>query len=174
MAEHQLKAASADIGAARAAFFPRISLTTSMGTMGSELSRLFKSGSSTWTFAPQVVLPIFDTGARRANLKATEAGRDIALARYEKAIQVAFREVADALAQRGTLDDQLAAQESLTQALERTHSLAKARYDAGIDSYLSVLDAQRSLNSAQQGVITLRRARYGNLVGLYKVLGGGR
>jgi multidrug efflux system outer membrane protein len=174
MAEHQLKAANADIGAARAAFFPRISLTTSVGTMGSELSGLFKSGSSTWAFSPQIVLPIFDTGARRANLKATEAGRDIALAQYEKAIQVAFREVADALAQRGTLDDQLAAQESLTQALERTHSLAKARYDAGIDSYLGVLDAQRSLYSAQQGVIALRRARYGNLVGLYKVLGGGR
>ena len=173
MAEHQLKAANADIGAARAAFFPRISLTTNVGAMGSELSGLFKSGSSTWTFAPQIVLPIFDTGARRANLKVARADRDIALAQYEKAIQAAFREVADALAQRGTLEDQLAAQASLTQALERTHALATARYTAGIDGYLSVLDAQRSLYAAQQGLIALRRARYGNLVTLYKVLGGG-
>lgn len=173
MAENQLKAANANIGAARAAFFPRISLTTSLGTMGSELTGLFRSGSDTWAFSPQVILPIFDTGARRANLKAAHVDRDIALAQYDKAIQGAFREVADTLAQRGTLDEQLAAQEALAQALERTHHLASARYAAGIDGYLSVLDAQRSLYGAQQAVIALRRARYGNLVTLYKVLGGG-
>lgn len=173
MAESQLKAANANIGAARAAFFPRISLTTSLGTMGSELTGLFKSGSDTWAFSPQIVLPIFDTGARRANLKAAHVDRDIALAQYDKAIQGAFREVADTLAQRGTLDEQLAAQEALAQALERTHHLASARYAAGIDGYLSVLDAQRSLYGAQQAVIALRRARHGNLVTLYKVLGGG-
>jgi multidrug efflux system outer membrane protein len=173
MAESQLKAANANIGAARAAFFPRISLTTSLGTMGSELSGLFKSGSETWAFSPQIVLPIFDTGARRANLKVANTNRDISLAQYEKAIQVAFREVADALAQRGTLDEQLASQEALTQALEGAYRLAQARYGAGIDSYLSVLDAQRSLYAAQQGLIALRQARIGNLISLYKVLGGG-
>jgi multidrug efflux system outer membrane protein len=173
MAESQLKAANANIGAARAAFFPRISLTTSLGTMGSELSGLFKSGSEIWAFSPQIVLPIFDTGARRANLKVANANRDIALAQYEKAIQVAFREVADALAQRGTLDEQLASQEALTQALEGAYRLAQARYGAGIDSYLSVLDAQRSLYAAQQGLIALRQAKVGNLISLYKVLGGG-
>ncbi|WP_275975700.1 efflux transporter outer membrane subunit [Geothrix terrae] len=173
MAENQLKAANANIGAARAAFFPRISLTTNVGTMDRQLSGLFQSGSDAWTFSPQIVLPIFDTGARRANLKAANADRDIALAQYEKAIQVAFREVADALAQRGTLDDQLAAQESLTQALEGTYRLAQARYTAGIDGYLGVLDAQRSYYAAQQGLIALRQAKYGNLVSLYKVLGGG-
>jgi len=172
-AEHQLKAANANIGAARAAFFPRITLTSSLGTMGSELSGLFKTGSDTWAFSPQVVLPIFDTGARRANLKAAQAGRDLALAQYEKAIQVAFREVADALVQRGTLEDQLAAQAALVQALEGAHRLAQARYTAGVDGYLSVLDAQRSLYAAHQGLIALRQARTGNLVGLYKVLGGG-
>lgn len=174
MAENQLKAANANIGAARAAFFPRISLTTDIGTMGSSLSGLFQSGSNYWLFSPQIVLPIFDTGARRANLKVANADRDLYLAQYEKAIQVAFREVADALAQRGTLNDQFAAQEALTQALRTTYTLATARYKAGIDSYLSVLDAQRSLYAAEQGLIALRRARYGNLVTLYKVLGGGQ
>lgn len=172
-AEHQLKAANANIGAARAAFFPRITLTSSLGTMGSELSGLFKTGSDTWAFSPQVVLPIFDTGARRANLKAAHAGRDLALAQYEKALQVAFREVADALVQRDTLGDQLAAQTALVQALEGAHRLAQARYTAGLDGYLSVLDAQRSLYAAQQGLIVLRQAKAGSLIGLYKVLGGG-
>lgn len=173
MAENQLKAANANIGAARAAFFPRISLTTNIGTMDSELSGLFKSGSDAWVFSPQIVLPIFDMGARRANLKVANTDRDIYVAQYEKAIQVAFKEVADALAQRGTLDDQLTAQEALTKALEGTYRLASARYNAGIDGYLGVLDAQRSLYAAQQGLITLRRAKYGNLITLYKALGGG-
>lgn len=173
LAERQLRAANANIGAARAAFFPRITLTTSLGTLDRELSGLFKSGSDTWAFSPRIVLPIFDAGARRANLKAATAERDIALAQYEKAIQTAFREVADALAQRGTLDEQLAAQESLTGALEGAHRLAQARYTAGLDGYLSVLDAQRSLYAAQQGLIVLRQAKAGSLIGLYKVLGGG-
>lgn len=173
MAENQLKAANANIGAARAAFFPRISLTTSFGTMGNELSGLFKSGSNAWTFSPQIVLPLFDTGANLANLKAAKTDRDISVAQYEKTIQVAFREVADALAQRGTLDEQLAAQEALTGTLKTTFRLATARYTAGIDGYLGVLDAQRSLYGAQQGLLVLRRARSGNLISLYKVLGGG-
>ncbi len=173
MAENQLKAANANIGAARAAFFPRISLTTNIGTMDSELSGLFKSGSYAWAFSPQIVLPIFDMGARRANLKVANTDRDIFVAQYEKAIQVAFREVADALAQRGTLEDQLAAQEALTSALEGAYRLAQARYTAGIDSYLGVLDAQRSLYAAQQGRIALRQAKYGNLINLYRVMGGG-
>jgi multidrug efflux system outer membrane protein len=172
-AEHQLRAANANIGAARAAFFPRIALTGSTGSMASDLSGLFKGGSDTWTFAPQIVLPIFDTGARRADLKVAHADRDIALAQYEKAIQSAFREVADALAQRGTLDDQLAAQEALTRALDRTYQLATERYKAGLDGYLGVLDAQRSLYAAQQALIALRLARAANLVTLYKSLGGG-
>jgi len=173
MAENQLKAANANIGAARAAFFPRISLTTGIGTMGSELTGLFKTGSDTWSFSPQIVLPIFNGGARLANLKVANVDRDLYLAQYEKAIQVAFREVADTLALRGTLDDQLAAQESLTRATESTYRLANARYSAGIDGYLSVLDAQRSMYTAQQGLISLRQANYGSLVTLYKVLGGG-
>ncbi|MBL0210386.1 MAG: efflux transporter outer membrane subunit [Holophagaceae bacterium] len=173
MAENLLKAANANIGAARAAFFPRITLTAGVGTASSELSGLFKSGSGTWAFSPQILLPIFDMGARRANLKAVKADREIALAQYEKAIQVAFREVADALARRSTLEEQLAAHEALVQAMEGTHRLATARYQAGIDGYLSVLDAQRSLYAAQQGLIALRRTKYANMVTLYKVLGGG-
>lgn len=173
MAENQLKAANANIGAARAAFFPRITLTAGVGTASSELSGLFKSGSDTWAFSPQIVLPIFDMGARRANLKAVKADRDIALAQYEKAIQVAFREVADTLAQRSTLEDQTSAHEALVRAMEGTHRLVSARYKAGIDGYLGVLDAQRSLYAAQQGLIALRRAKYANMVTLYKVLGGG-
>jgi multidrug efflux system outer membrane protein len=172
-AENQLKAANANIGAARAAYFPRITLTAGVGTSSSELSGLFKSGSDTWAFSPQIVLPIFDWGTRRANLQVANVDRDIALAQYEKAIQVAFREVADALAQRDNLEAQLAAHESLVRALEGTHRLATARYKAGVDGYLGVLDAQRSLYDAQQGLIALRQARYANMVTLYKVLGGG-
>ena len=172
-AENQLKAANANIGAARAAFFPCISLTTGIGTASADLSGLFKSGSEAWTFAPQIVLPIFDTGSRWASLTVSKLDREIALAQYEKAIQTAFREVADALSQRGTLGDQLEAQQSLAHAAAETYRLSDARYTRGIDSYLSVLDAQRSLYAAQQGVITLRLARLTNLVTLYKVLGGG-
>jgi multidrug efflux system outer membrane protein len=172
-AENQLKAANANIGAARAAFFPRITLTTNIGTISAELSGLFKSGQDTWTFAPQIILPIFDAGSRWANLKVAKADREIALTQYEKAIQVAFREVADALAKRGTVGDQMEAQQSLVYAAAESHRLSDARYTKGIDSYLTVLDAQRSLYSAQQGLISLRLARLTSLVTLYKVLGGG-
>jgi len=170
--EHRLKASNANIGAARAAFFPRISLTTSIGTASAELSGLFKSGSDTWNFAPQIVLPIFDARTWSA-YDVTKAEKEIALAQYEKAIQTAFREVADALAVRGTVDQQLSAQQSLVNAVAETYRLSNARYTKGIDSYLGVLDAQRSLNAAQQGLISLRLARLTNLVTLYKVLGEG-
>lgn len=172
-AENQLKAANANIGAARAAFFPRIALTTGIGTSSMDLSGLFKAGSGVWTFAPDITLPIFDAGSRWASLKVAKADRDIYLAQYEKAIQTAFREAADALAQRGTVGDQIAAQESLVRASQDAYSLSNARYMKGIDSYLAVLDAHRSLYAAQQGLISLRLARLNNLVALYKVLGGG-
>ena len=172
-AEHLLKAANANIGAARAAFFPRITLTTSIGLSSDQLSGLFKGGTGTWMFAPQITLPIFDTGRNRANLKVSEVDREIFLAQYEKAIQGAFREVADALAQRGTLGDQLEAQQSLTDATAVSYRLSEARYEKGISSYLNVLDSQRSLYSAQQGLIAVRLFRLTNLVTLYKVLGGG-
>ena len=172
-AENQLKAANANIGAARAAFFPRITLTTSIGTTSDQLSGLFKSGSETWSFMPQIILPIFDAGRNRANLDAVKADREIFLAQYEKAIQVAFREVADTLAQRGTVGDQMEAQQSLVEATAGSYRLSDARYTKGIDSYLSVLDAQRSLYGAQQGLIAVHLSRLINLVTLYKVLGGG-
>jgi len=147
-------------------------LTTSIGTASAELSNLFKSAQETWSFAPQIVLPIFDARTWSA-YDATKVEREIAIAQYEKAIQTAFREVADALAVRGTVDQQLSAQESLVNAVAETHRLSNARYTKGIDSYLSVLDAQRSLNASKQGLIVLRLARLANLVTLYKVLGGG-
>ncbi len=172
-AEHRLKASNANIGAARAAFFPRIALTTNIGTASSELSGLFKSGSYTWSFAPQIVMPIFDARTWSA-YDVTKVEREIALAQYEKAIQTAFREVADALAVRGTVDQQLSAQQSLVKAVAETYRLSNARYMKGMDSYLGVLDAQRSLNAAQQGLIVLRLIRLSNLVTLYKVLGGGQ
>jgi len=171
-AEAQLRAAHANIGAARAAFFPRIALTTSIGTTSDQLSGLFKSGTETWAFVPQIVMPIFDARTWAA-YDVTKVDREIALAQYEKAIQMGFREVADALAQRATLGDQLQAQQSLVEASEVGYRLSDARYTRGIDSYLRVLDAQRSLYGAQQGLIAVRLARLTNLVTLYKVLGGG-
>jgi multidrug efflux system outer membrane protein len=171
-AESQLRAAHANIGAARAALFPRITLTTSIGTTSDQLSGLFTSGSGTWAFVPQIFIPIFDARSWAA-YDVTKVDREIALAQYEKAIQVAFREVADSLAQRGTLGDQLQAQQSLVDASADGYRLSDARYTRGIDSYLRVLDAQRSLYGAQQGLISIRLARLTNLVTLYKVLGGG-
>jgi len=171
-AEHRLKAANANIGAARAAFFPRIALTTTLGTASNELSGLFKAGAATWSFAPQVVMPIFDARLWSA-LRGITVEREIALAQYEKSIQTAFKETADALAKKGTVGDQLAAQESLVKASTDTYRLSNARYTKGIDSYLSVLDAQRSLYSAETALIILRLSRLTNLVTLYKVLGGG-
>ena len=172
-AEHELKAATASIGAARAAFYPRISLTASAGTSSAELSGLFKGGTGTWSFIPQITLPIFDAGSNKANLDMSVASRDIAVAKYEKAIQTAFKEVADALVLRKTLMQQLDAQNSLTQASEEALRLSDARFARGVDSYLSVLDAQRTWYSARQGQITTRLAGMTNGVTLYKALGGG-
>jgi len=172
-AEGDLKSANANIGAARAAFFPRITLVSSIGFGSDELAGLFKGDSFAWSFAPRISLPIFDGGSNRANLTVAEVDRDIAVARYEQAIQTAFREVADALAQRGTIDEQLAAQQSLKDATSETYVLSQARYEKGVSSYLAVLDSQRSLYSAQQNLIGVRLARLANLVTLYKVLGGG-
>ena len=171
-AESQLKAANANIGAARAAFFPSIILTGSYGTMDDQLSGLFKSGSYVWNFTPQISLPIFNTGKNMAGLGAAKAERDITLAQYEKSIQAAFREVADALVQREALLQQVEAQESLVDAVAAAFSLANARYLSGLDSYMTVLDSQRALYGAQQGLIALRLARLANVVTLYKVLGG--
>jgi multidrug efflux system outer membrane protein len=172
-AERDLKAANAYIGAARAAFYPSISLTASAGTSSSQLSGLFKGGSGSWSFAPQITLPIFDGGANRANLKIATVSRDISVAQYEKAIQTAFREVSDALAQRSTLGRQLDAQQSLVNATAESYRLSDARFRRGVDSYLSVLDSQRSLYTAQQNLITTQLSRLTNLVTFYKTLGGG-
>lgn len=171
-AEHRLKGAYAFIGAARAAFFPRISLTTAVGTASDELSGLFKSGSGAWNFAPQIVLPIFDARTWAA-LRVTKADREIILTQYEKAIQTAFREVADSLAVQGTINQQVSAQQSLVNAVAETYRLSNIRYTNGIDSYLGVLDAQRSLYAQQQVLIALRLVRLANQVRLYAVLGGG-
>jgi len=171
-AEHRLKAANANIGAARAAFFPRISLTAAIGTASADLSGLFKSGQGVWSFAPQIIMPIFDARTWSA-YDVTKVEKEISLAQYEKAIQTAFREVADALAVQGTVNQQIAAQQSLVDAVAETYRLSNARYTKGIDSYLSVLDAQRSLYGAEQGLIALRLARINNVVVLYKALGGG-
>ena len=171
-AENLLKAANANIGAARAAFFPRISLTSAIGSASGDLSGLFKSGSFVWNYAPEIVLPIFDARTWPA-LRVSKVDKEIALAQYEKAIQGAFREVADALARRGTMGDQMKAQQSLLDATAKTYRLSTARYEKGIDIYLNVLDAQRSLYSAQQGLIAIRLAKLSNQVRLYAVLGGG-
>lgn len=171
-AEHQLKAANANIGAARAAFFPNISLTTTIGTASADLSGLFKAGQGTWSFAPQIIMPIFDARTWSA-YDVTKVEKEIFVAQYEKAIQTAFREVSDALAVKGTLNQQIAAQQSLVEAVAETYRLSNARYNKGIDSYLGVLDAQRSLYGAQQGLIVLHLARLVNHITLYMALGGG-
>jgi multidrug efflux system outer membrane protein len=172
-AEHQLQSANAQIGAARAAFFPAISLTGSFGTASTQLSGLFKGDSRIWTFSPQISVPIFAGGANVANLQATTLARDTAVAQYEKAIQSAFREIADALAARGTLDEQLQAQQALVAASAQAYRLAEMRFRGGVDSYLSALDAQRALYSVQQQLQSVRLMRLQNLVTLYKALGGG-
>jgi multidrug efflux system outer membrane protein len=172
-AEHQLRSANANIGAARANFFPRISLTASFGTLGPQLSDLFTAGTKTWSFAPQILAPLFASGSLIANLKVSEVDRSIAVAQYEKAIQVAFAEASDALTLRTTLVAQREAQEALVAALDETLRLSDARYQAGLDSYLGVLVAQQALFNAQKGEVSLRLAEQANLVVLYKVLGGG-
>jgi len=172
-AEHTLKSANADIGAARAAFFPSISLTAQGGTASRTLGGLFKPGSGSWSFLPSISIPIFNAGSLRASLDAAKITRDIDVANYEKTIQTAFREVADALAIRATLDQRLTAQSRVAAASERSFRLSEARYRNGIDSYLTALVAQRSLYSAQQALIALRLTEQSNRITLYKVLGGG-
>lgn len=172
-AEQSLIAANANIGAARAAFFPRISLTAGVGTASSELSGLFKGGSWGFTLAPQAVLPIFDAGRNQANLDSAKVGRDIAIAQYEKAIQTAFREVADALAGRATLDDQLRDLQLQAAADAERLRLTELRYRGGVASSLDWLDAQRSLFATQQSSTQLKLAQQQNQVALYKALGGG-
>lgn len=172
-AEHLLRAANAQIGAARAAFLPAITLTGSLGSASPQLSGLFKSGSRAWTFEPQISVPIFAGGANLANLEATKIARETAVAQYERAIQTAFREVADALAARGALEEQLAAQQALVKASIAAYRLADMRFRGGVDSYLSALDAQRALYGAQQQLQGVRLLRLQNLVTLYKALGGG-
>lgn len=172
-AERNLRAANANIGAARAAFFPSISLTASTGSSSSSLSNLFDSGTRAWSFVPTLTLPIFNAGRNRANLDMAKANRDIEVAQYEKAIQSAFREVSDALAQRETLGRQLQAQQALVDATADSYRLSQARFERGVDSYLQALDAQRALYSAQQNLITTQLSRFTNLATFYKAMGGG-
>jgi len=171
-AEHQLKGAYANIGAARAAFFPNISITTAIGSVSNQFSGLFKGGKGTWIYSPQIVMPIFDPGTWAA-YRVSESDRKIALAQYEKAIQVAFREVADVLAVQGTVDQQITIQQSIVDSADKVYNLADKRYVRGIDSYLSVLDAQRSLYGAQKELILMQLSKFVNEVNAYAVLGGG-
>ena len=172
-AEFQLKAANANIGAARAAFFPSIRLTANAGTSSSQLSGLFDSGSGSWLFQPQISLPIFNAGNLRANLDYAELQKDVQVAQYEKAIQTAFQEVADQLAARTTYREQLEAQRALLESTETYYDLAERRYRTGVDSYLTLLDAQRQLFSVRQQLISDRLAQLSSEVELYKALGGG-
>jgi multidrug efflux system outer membrane protein len=172
-AEQLLMAANANIGAARAAFFPRITLTGSAGTASGQLSGLFKAGSFGWSFAPQLLQPLFDAGRNQGNLKLAQVGRDIAVAQYEKSIQTAFREVSDALAGRATLGEQLRAQQAQVTAEQDRVRLSDLRYRNGAASYLDLLDAQRSLFAAQQALVQLQALGLQNSVALYRVLGGG-
>jgi multidrug efflux system outer membrane protein len=172
-AERQLIAANADIGAARAAFFPSITLTGNFGTASTRLSGLFKPGSTAWSFSPQISVPIFAGGANVANLDLSKVEKNVYIAQYEKALQSAFREVDDALAARATLDDQLTAQRALLTDTSESYHLAEIRFRSGVDSFLPVLDAQRSLYTAQQGVVSLELQKLQNMATLYKALGGG-
>ncbi|KAK0350242.1 hypothetical protein LTR94_029809, partial [Friedmanniomyces endolithicus] len=168
-----LIAQNANIGAARAAFFPRISLTATVGTISTALSGLFGGGSFTYTGAPSLALPLFDGGRNAANLDYAKASQQAAVASYEKAIQTAFREVSDALATRGTIGEQVAAQAARANAAGVTSRLSEARYRAGVDSFLVSLDAQRTAYAARQQLVTTRLAQASNLVELYRRLGGG-
>ena len=172
-AEYRLSAAGANIGAAKARMFPTISLTGSAGVGSRELTDLFKSGSFVWSFGPSLDIPLWDWGTRKANIQISETDQQIAVSDYEKAIQNAFREVNDALAVRQNIGDRLAAQRRLVEATNKTYQLSQARFRAGIDGYLTVLDAQRTNYSAQQGLLLLEQANLNNQVELYKALGGG-
>lgn len=172
-AEHNLKAANANIGAARAAFFPSISLTANAGTLSPDLGGLFKGGSGTWSFAPQINIPIFNAGSLRASLDYSKIQKEINVATYEKSIQTAFQEVSDGLAARATYNQQLQAQRDFVSANQDYYRLAERRYRIGVDSNLTFLDAQRQLFAAQQTLITDRLAQLTSEVTLYKALGGG-
>jgi multidrug efflux system outer membrane protein len=172
-AEHFLRAANANVGAARAAYFPRIGLTGAAGVSSGELSSLFEGGSAVWSFIPQVTIPIFQGGRLRAGRQVAEAERGIAVADYESTIQAGFREVADALALTATLFRQREAQEALADAARRAYEISQARHESGRDSYLVMLDSQRAWYAAQQGLIVTRLAEQANRVALYRVLGGG-
>ena len=172
-AEYQLSAAGANIGAAKAAMFPTISLTASAGFASPQLSDLFKSGSTIWQLAPSLNLPIFDWGTRKTNVKISKVDQQLSLTSYEKTIQTAFREVNDVLATRAHINERLSAQRSLVQATNRNYQLSSARFRAGIDNYLTVLDAQRSNYSASQGLLALEQTNLNNQIELYKTLGGG-
>jgi outer membrane protein, multidrug efflux system len=172
-AEHNLIAGNANIGAARAAFFPRITLTGSYGTASTQLSGLFDHGSTAWTFSPQISLPIFAAGANVASLNLAKVQKNVLIVQYEQAIQTGFREVADSLAGRATYDSQIAADQALLDATNDSFRLANMRFTGGIDNYLVVLDSQRALYGAQQSLIEAKLARLQNLVTLYKALGGG-
>ena len=172
-AEHQLKAANANIGAARAAFFPRVALTGSLGTASAALDGLFASGSQAWTFSPSISLPIFNGGRLRNNLTLAELRRDLAVVQYEKTVQGAFRDVADALSARRWLTEQLRiAQTALAAQTERAR-LSQLRYDSGAAAFLEVLDAQRDLLTAQQQLVQIQRALLSSGISLYAALGGG-
>lgn len=173
-AEHQLKAANADIGAARAAFFPTIGLTGSVGQESTSLQHLFDAAARTWTFQPAASIPVFAGGRNVAGLKSAKAQRDAAVAQYEKAIQSAFRDVADALARQGTIDAQLSAQRALATSANQALTLTAARYERGTDPYLNVLIAQRTYYSAQQSLVSTLLTRLTNSVSLYRALGGGQ
>jgi multidrug efflux system outer membrane protein len=172
-AEQRLKAANANIGAARAAFFPRISLTAAIGSSIPDFSGLFDSGTGSWSFVPQLVLPIFDAGRNRAILNLSEVRKNLAVADYEKTIQTAFREVADALAARTYLGDQVAAQRAVQDAQADRLKLLQLRFENGVASSLDVLDAQRELFSAEQSLVQARLLRTTSAIDLYRALGGG-
>jgi multidrug efflux system outer membrane protein len=171
-AEHNLKGSNANIGAARAAFFPSLTLTASGGRASSSLSNLF-SGPTAWSVAPSLNLPIFSGGANTANLAYSKAQRDSYVAAYELAVQTAFKEVANALAVRGTMQEQLDAQSALVDAASVSYRLADARYSKGADSFLNALDSQRTLYSAEKTLVSTRLTALDNIVTLYRVLGGG-
>jgi multidrug efflux system outer membrane protein len=172
-AEHVLKANNADIGAARAAFFPTVTMTAAGGTTSLTMSNLFSSGSGTWTISPSLTLPIFDAGKNKASLKYAKVEQKVAAAQYEQAIQTAFREVSDALAQRGTIAELISAREGNVEAASASLHLSTARYQRGTDPYLNTLTAELTLYSAQQGLIQARQTRAANLITLYRTLGGG-
>jgi NodT family efflux transporter outer membrane factor (OMF) lipoprotein len=172
-AENNLRAANADIGVVRAAFFPRLSLTSSFGYSSPEMRNLFGNERSVWNFVPQITVPIFSAGKLRSELRLAEVRKSSAVAEYERAIQIAFREVSDGLAGRETYAPQIEAQQSVVRSAEKRLELLNLRYRAGIESRLELLDSQRQMHAARLSLLELRRAEMSNLIALYKALGGG-